>query len=264
MTKMGRPNLNTNFSKNISIRNKKGAADLNELAGGKARGGINFVDASSKTKLGKDGFMKILAHQMRNQDPTSPMDQKQLTADLAQMSQLEQLTKMNAGIERLNPNSNAQNQFYAASFLGKEVLTKGTTVQFNGKRVDIPISLPTYGKKVMVRVNDQKGQLIKQIDMENLAQGSHLVKWDGIRSDGVPAKQGFYNISVIGQDNSFKTFKGETKSKGIITDVKFENGEAILKIDGKARVYLRDVESFSLPRDNKANEIKQPAKKLDG
>ncbi|TDJ06706.1 MAG: flagellar hook assembly protein FlgD [Deltaproteobacteria bacterium] len=263
MTRMGRPELNNNFSNKVTIRNKKGLADLNALAGNKSRGGIKFVNASSKTELGKDAFMKILAHQLKNQDPTSPMDQKQLTADLAQMSSLEQLTKMNAAIARLNPNSNTQNQFYAASFLGKEIFTKGTTINFEGRGVEIPISLPQYAKKVMVRVSDLRGQLVNQINMENLPQGSHLIKWDGKRLDGVPARNGIYNISVIAQDNSSKTFNGESRIKGVVTEVKFENGEAVLKIDGKTRVFLRDVESFGLPRDNRP-KANQPAKKLDG
>jgi len=263
MATIGKP-LENNYASGISIKNRKDQTDLNRIAGNKNRNGLKFVDASTKTKLGKDGFMKILAHQLKNQDPTNPMDQKQLTADLAQMSQLEQLTKMNASMDRMNPDNTVQNQFYAASFLGKEVLTTGTTIKLDGSDIDIPIALPHYGKKVMVRISDQKGQMLKQIDMENLPQGSHLIKWDGKRHDGVPAKKGIYNISVMAMDNSQKSFKGESKTKGIVTDVKFENGETVLKIDGKTRVFLRDVESFSMPRDNKAKETKQPAKNLDG
>lgn len=263
MTKMGRPDLNSNINRNISIRNRKDKTDLNALAGNKSRSGIKFVDAATKTKLGKDGFMKILAHQLKNQDPTNPMDQKQMTADLAQMSQLEQLTKMNSSLAKLNPNSNTQNQFYAASFLGKEVMTSGTTINHDGNPKDIPISLPHFGKKVMIRISDARGQMLNQIDVENLSKGTHMIKWDGKRMDGIPAKKGIYNISVMAMDNTHKSFKGETKSKGIVTDVRFENGETILKVDGKNRVFLRDVESFGLPRDNKA-ETKQPAKTLDG
>ena len=263
---MGRPDFKNNFNKNISIRNRKDQTDLNRIAGNKHSRGLKFVNASEKTKLGKDGFMKILAHQLKNQDPTNPMDQKQLTADLAQMSQLEQMTKMNASLDRMNPNSATESQFYAASFLGKEVMTAGTTIKHagQGSTMDIPISLPQHGKKVMVRITDAKGQMLKQIDMENLSRGNHLIKWDGTRQDGVEAKSGIYNISVMAMDNTHKSFKGETKTKGLVTDVRFENGETVLKIDGGTRVFLRDVESFSLPRDNKIYKPKEPAKKLDG
>lgn len=257
MPKIGKPPSLTKFPRKVTIRNNNIGEKLNKIAGNKYKQGINFVDASTKTKLGKDGFMKILAHQLKNQDPTNPMDQKQMTADLAQMSQLEQMTKMNANIAKLNPSNLTKDRFYAASFLGKEVLTAGTTIKFDGnKSMDIPFTLPVPGKKVVIRVMDDKGQLIKQIDKENLSKGSHLITWDGKKMDGYHANKGLYNISVIAQDDSFKTFKGETMSKGIVTDVRFKGGETVLKIDGTKQVFLRDVENFSLPGHNKTQEPK--------
>lgn len=49
--------------------------------------------------LGKDEFVKLLVTEMKNQDPTSPMDGKALAAQLAQFSSVEQLININTKLD---------------------------------------------------------------------------------------------------------------------------------------------------------------------
>lgn len=52
-------------------------------------------------ELGQDAFLKILIAQIQNQDPMSPMEDKEFIAQMATFSQLEQTMKMNASLELL-------------------------------------------------------------------------------------------------------------------------------------------------------------------
>lgn len=71
--------------------------------------------------LDKDAFMKILITQLQNQDPTSPMEDREFIAQMAQFSTLEQMTNMNNSLQRF-VDSQAQNQMLSYSqFIGKEV-----------------------------------------------------------------------------------------------------------------------------------------------
>lgn len=49
--------------------------------------------------MGKDQFVKLLITQMQNQDPMDPMDGKDLAAQLAQFSSVEQLININTKLD---------------------------------------------------------------------------------------------------------------------------------------------------------------------
>lgn len=68
--------------------------------------------------LGKDDFLKLLITQLSNQDPTSPMEDTEFIAQMAQFSSLEQMTNMNANFEKMNTMLSS-NQ--AVSTIGKTV-----------------------------------------------------------------------------------------------------------------------------------------------
>ncbi|MDD3314923.1 MAG: flagellar hook capping FlgD N-terminal domain-containing protein [Syntrophaceticus sp.] len=81
---------------------------------------------TSSQMLGQDGFFKLLVAQMQLQDPLSPMDSNDLTAQMAQLSSLEQLTdlKENTGMLVLLLNSSIaqQSMLFAANMLGRGVV----------------------------------------------------------------------------------------------------------------------------------------------
>jgi flagellar basal-body rod modification protein FlgD len=57
----------------------------------------------------KDMFLKLLVAQLKNQDPSSPMDQKDMMAQMAQFSQVEQSQNMVKAVQTLTSNSAVAN-----------------------------------------------------------------------------------------------------------------------------------------------------------
>src|SRR5687767_7843535 len=66
---------------------------INKATGQKPKNDI--YKEGPHNQMGKDEFMKLLTFQLQNQDPMNPMDQSKFTGELAQFSQLEQLTNLN-------------------------------------------------------------------------------------------------------------------------------------------------------------------------
>lgn len=78
----------------------------------------NYERDPSKNSLGKDDFLKLLTVQMSHQDPLSPMDNRDMIAQLAQFSSVEQMTQVNKNLESMKTFYSSQTGY---SMLGKSV-----------------------------------------------------------------------------------------------------------------------------------------------
>lgn len=196
-------------------------------------------------QMGKDEFMKLLAFQLQNQDPMNPMDQGKFTGELAQFSQLEQLTNLNKKYDNANKTQGMQDKFYAASFVGKKVVTHGSSLNLknSGDPGDVLFKLDGDASKVMVRILDDKNNIQGEIWKEGMSRGSHQVTWDGVALDGSPAVKGAYRAQVRAWDNNGNEVGTKTEATGLVQSVTFDEGEPVLTVDGQ-KVYLRDVASF--------------------
>ncbi len=237
--------------KNLSkeqIEQKQKEKLLNKLTGFKPDNKL-YVDGKTHNKMGKDEFLKLLTVQLKNQDPMKPMEQNKMAAELAQFSQLEQLSNLNTKFDSLVDDKGVKDKFYGASFLGKEVVTTGSSLEFSGKEgesADILYHLPKPAEKVLVRVFDDKNNMISEEWKENIGRGNQTFTWDGQSLDGATAIAGTYKTQVYAWDESSEPIIVKTKNTGIVESVFFENGETVLKVDGK-KVFLRDVDSFHTP-----------------
>lgn len=96
--------------------------------------------------LGKDDFLKLLITQLSNQDPTSPMEDTEFIAQMAQFSSLEQMTNMNANFEKMNAMLNSSQ---AVNTIGRAVDIDVGGVQLTGV-----VDAVTYGNNPQVKVGN--------------------------------------------------------------------------------------------------------------
>ena len=96
--------------------------------------------------LGKDDFLKLLITQMSHQDPTSPMENTEFIAQMAQFSSLEQITNMNQSFQQMNA--------VLASNQATQVLGKTVEVDLNGASASGVVDAVTYGENPQVRIGN--------------------------------------------------------------------------------------------------------------
>ena len=83
----------------------------------------SLMDSAKKNKavkdnLDKDAFLKLLVTELRHQDPTQPMENKEFISQMAQFSALEQMTNVNKSVQQLTRNARSSEAY---SLLGKNV-----------------------------------------------------------------------------------------------------------------------------------------------
>lgn len=117
------------------------------------------TSASSSSDDIMNSFMDLLIAQMKNQDPTNPMDNNQLTTQLAQL-------KTAAGIEQLNGTVNSvgmlvtsMQQMNSADWIGRHVLVEGdpTVSTATGGNQDFGLSLNGDVDGITVTLTDDTG-----------------------------------------------------------------------------------------------------------
>lgn len=231
-----------------SLGGKKSEAQIREDIINKATGykpKNELYKEGAHNQMGKDEFLKLLTTQLQHQDPMNPMDQSKMTGELAQFSQLEQLSNLNSKFDAQNKTKAIEDKFYAASFVGKKVVTTGSTLNLknSGDPGDVLFKLDGDAAKVMVRILDEKNNVMGEIWRDGMSQGSHQVTWDGVALDGSPAVKGTYRAQVKAWDSMGQEVGTKTEATGVVQSVTFDEGEPVLTVAGQ-KVYLRDVQSF--------------------
>ncbi|MFU8783867.1 flagellar hook assembly protein FlgD [Aliidiomarina sp.] len=159
----------------------------------------------------RENFMTLLVAQLRNQDPLNPMDNAEMTSQLAQINTV-------SGIEQLNETMNGingqieQGQFMqATALIGKAVLVPGERILV-GDGVPTPFAFEFNRPAESVKVNivDNNGQVVRTLDMGKMNAGMHSIEWDGKLSDGSMAADGSYRFQIEAQQDGrnvpFKSF----------------------------------------------------------
>ncbi len=256
MPEMGRPVSNQEVRyrqvemgpTRLSSGKQKTEAQLREEAINRATGNKpkdSIYKEGPHNQMGKDEFLKLLTYQLQHQDPMNPMDQGKMTGELAQFSQLEQLAALNKKFDEGNKTQNLQDKFYAASFVGKKIVTTGSSLDLKntGDTGEVLFKLDGEAAKVMVRIHDEKNNIIGEIWKDGMSQGGHQVTWDGVSLDGTPAVKGKYRVQVKAWDQMGQEVGARTEATGVVSSVTFDEGEPVLSVNGQ-KVYLRDVASF--------------------
>ncbi|HRN82809.1 flagellar hook capping FlgD N-terminal domain-containing protein, partial [Nitrosomonas europaea] len=106
------------------------SASVSELL---ASNGSGIKTARKGDEDMQERFLKLLVTQMQNQDPLSPMDNAEVTSQMAQISTVSGIDKLNTTLEKLVADSDARRSFEAAAMIGRSVLVPGKDMQLENQ-----------------------------------------------------------------------------------------------------------------------------------
>lgn len=188
----------------------------------------------NRNELGKDDFIRLMSAQLKHQDPTSPLKNEQMAAQLAQFSALEQMMNVNNTLDKLVSAQKPQEQVLAASLIGKKIITDSSRFNLDkGAQPEIKFQLPVDAETVNVAIIDSKGETIRDFELGSMKQGEQSVRWDGKNSKSQEQPVGEYSYRVTGQDSEGKPLQIKTSTAGLVTGVVFEAGKPMLLVEDK-------------------------------
>lgn len=152
--------------------------------------------ARSEAKEAQDRFMTLLVTQMRNQDPLNPLDNAQVTSQLAQLSTVTGIDRLNTTLESLIGNVQSSQSMQAASMIGRVVMTEGNHIDYAEGASVFAIDLPASADTVQVTIRNAEGTAVRVMNLGKQPFGMMELAWDGTQDDGEIAADGRYFYEV--------------------------------------------------------------------
>lgn len=188
----------------------------------------------------QDRFLKLLVTQMKNQDPLKPLDNAEVTSQLAQISTVSGIDKLNSTLQLLNSDVAESLSMEATRMIGHSVLVPGTTLTLEQGAAAAGVELDQAVDQLKVTIMDSSGLPIRHMDLGNMPAGVNAIPWDGKTDSGIPAANGEYTFSVIANQGG-NDIKANTLSLGLVNSVTPNEKSALLDIDKIGLVNLSDI-----------------------
>lgn len=141
-------------------------------------------------------FLKLLTTQLQNQDPLNPMDNAETTSQLAQISTVDGIERLNQTITSMMTSFKTGEAYQAAALVGRQVLVDGNQLQLQEGLSLGGVNLSGAADHVYVTFYDSTGKEVDKVDLGGMEKGSNTFIWGGKLSDGTQLADGKYTIKV--------------------------------------------------------------------
>ena len=187
-----------------------------------------------------DRFMKLLVAQLNNQDPMNPMDNAQMTSQMAQINTVSGIQNLNETVQSLSKQFASMQVLQGTSLIGHDVLTSGNTMSVQSGVAKGAMDLPSNADTVTVQVRSPGGQLLDTLNLGPKLAGRHSFEWDASKYTGsgnptfkVIASQGGQTVAATPLGRNTITAVGSDATGMTVTlkggsTVKYDTIQAIL------------------------------------
>jgi len=140
--------------------------------------GSGTTTAATKNEAGsEDRFLKLLVAQMQNQDPMNPLDNAQVTSQIAQINTVSGIEKLNTTVAGLNTQLLQLQALQGATLVGRQVTVTGDRLSVaDGSGVG-GFDLSGAADQVKVEVLNGAGRVVDTLSLGAMTSGRHAFEW---------------------------------------------------------------------------------------
>ncbi|WP_243691948.1 flagellar hook assembly protein FlgD [Shewanella fodinae] len=202
---------------------------------------------SNNQSLSQEDFFALLSTQLSMQDPSNPVDNDQMIAQMASFSTVDGIGKLNDEISNLNTVMTSSQALQASGLVGQKVLVPSGTAYLSADEPSIRgiISTSAPINAIKVSVQDATGQVVRTFTVDGSAGGNIDVDWDGMDNSGNAVAAGQYTIKANGVVDG-KSEDLYVSTYGHVSSVSLNSSSgAVLNVRGIGGVALSDVLAVS-------------------
>jgi flagellar basal-body rod modification protein FlgD len=211
---------------------------------------VSNTSAASSSTLGAIGtnttglvsdtqnqFLSLLVTQLRNQDPLNPMDNAEVTSQIAQLSTVNGINQLNSTLLALSGQMDVSQSMQAAGLIGKTVLVPGNKISLGTDAADptrkqataFGVDLVSGASQVTVTILDGSGKAVRQMQLGPQSAGVLSLAWDGTGDGGVALPDGAYTFQVGASAADSTQVAANALRAGTVDNVSY--GSAGVRVD---------------------------------
>ena len=193
-------------------------------------------------------FLTLLVAQLQNQDPTSPMDNAQLTSQMAQISTVSGIEKLNNTVEGVTSMFSSMQMQQGVSLIGHTVLSEGNQLGLAAKEAEdgtkhlsgtAAFDLEGSASNVTVTVTDANGKVVDTIEMGSASAGRNYFTWDGSDYTGDSMDLRFKVTATNGE----AAVKSTSLSPNAVVATSITNGALMLELANGSSINYNSVKA---------------------
>lgn len=170
-------------------------------------------------------FLSLLTTQLRNQDPLSPVDSNEFTAQLTQMAGVEQQLLTNDLLTSLLKAQQGDGLTGAAQYIGKDATAVWSATRFEDGEASWSYELAADATDVTLQVLDASGKVVWSGPAPDKTNGMHDFKWDGKTTGGGQVDDGgVYSLKVLAKNGAGQDVDSQVLIRGRVTGVEMYDG----------------------------------------
>ena len=187
-------------------------------------------------------FLSLLTTQLKNQDPTSPMDTNQFTQELVQFTGVEQSVATNSNLSTLISLTQGSQVLESTGLVGKTATVTSPQIALQNGTATATFSLPQAETLTYAIVNSA-GATVNQGSIQGTA-GLNTIVWDGSTAAGTTAANGAYGFALENGTTASNAVAVPYSVVGTVTGLQNTSSGTVLDI-GAVQVPIANVTSLS-------------------
>lgn len=203
--------------------------------------GKKFEEADVRIKRQKKEFFTLLTTQLKHQDPSSPMDTNQMTAQMFAINGVEQQLETNRNLENILKALSYSQINNGVGYIGKTAHFSGNKVQVTNNDAEFKYNIQDKIQDARIVIKNDKDEVVHQASVStNIGDNVFSLSKEGISH----IKDGMYTFSIIAFDSKNKQIPIKTYGNAVVESVVTDKGTNYIEIAGEY-VEIKDVYKLS-------------------